>query len=218
MVPMEVSGVYTSAKSAYPQVVLEQKEGSAYLPIVIGRFEAAAISMAQSKRRPARPISYDLTQSILESVGARLERIEITDLHEGTYYAKVHMQDSSGRLIVMDSRPSDAIALALRMSAPIFASRSVLKEAGYVRPEEPTVADAVPAQEGCPTDTPDLRRGVGGIRAADALPAAGDAEAEPVGPLEVLKRRLDAAVAREAYEEAAHLRDEISGLEADTDG
>ena len=65
MVLMEVSGVYTSSKSAYPQVVLKEKGGNAYLPIVIGRFEAAAISMAQNARQPARPISYDLARTIL---------------------------------------------------------------------------------------------------------------------------------------------------------
>jgi hypothetical protein len=197
MVLMEVSGVYTSAKSAYPQVVLKEKQGNSYLPIVIGRFEAAAISMAQSERKPARPISYDLARAILDLANARVERIEITDLHEGTYYAEVHLRSEDGSTSVLDSRPSDAIALALRMGAPIYAAAAVLREAGYVRPEEPADAPGSrrPAEARMRSEPGPARAGCGG------------------GQLDALRRRLRQAVAEEVYEEAARLRDEIGRLE-----
>lgn len=200
MILMEVNGVYTSAKSAYPQVVLKEKAGRAYLPIVIGRFEAAAIAAAQGDRQPERPISYDLAHAVLGMVAARVTRVEITELHEGTYYAAVHLQAGDGSTAVLDSRPSDAIALALRQGAPIYASPEVLQEAGYVRPDE----EAEPATGAAATP-------------AAPVPAAPEPpEVEPVvdepgpDPLEALERRLQQAVAEEVYEEAARLRDEIS--------
>jgi uncharacterized protein len=210
MVAMEVSGVYSSSNSAYPQVVLKQVDGCAYLPIVIGRFEAAAISMAQAARQPARPISYDLAQAILETVGARIDRIEITELHEGTYYAQVHLRGADGAVSVVDSRPSDAIALALRMGAPIFASQAVLKEAGYVRPEEPSAVDPEPGQQ--PTAA-EVQAPVGSPGPSPAGPAdTRGGEGPRDNPVEALQRQLKQAVASEEYEEAAKLRDQIKRL------
>jgi uncharacterized protein len=211
MVLMEVSGVYTSSKSAYPQVVLKEKGGDLCLPIVIGRFEAAAISMAQNERKPTRPLSYDLAHSVLELVDARIEKVEITDLHEGTYYAEVYLREENGATTVLDSRPSDAIALALRMGAPIYAAAAVLKEAGYVRPpdeSQETAPPAPPPPELEPVE-PELKSNA--LESATAeLP-----ESEPADQLEALRRRLRQAIAEEVYEEAARLRDEINRLEAD---
>ena len=200
MVLMEVSGVYTSSKSAYPQVVLKEKGGNLCLPIVIGRFEAAAISMAQNERKPARPLSYDLAHSVLELV-------EITDLHEGTYYAEVYLREENGAVAVLDSRPSDAIALALRMGAPIFAAAAVLKEAGYVRPPDESHETAPPALSTSVAE-PELEPELDSETVESP-------ESEPGDQLEALRRRLRQAIAEEVYEEAARLRDEISRLEAD---
>ncbi len=213
MVLMEVSGVYSSSKSAYPQVVLKQVDGSAYLPIVIGRFEAAAIAMAQAEHQPARPISYDLAQAILQAVGASIERVEVTDLRDGTYYAQVHLRSASGAASVLDSRPSDAIALALRVGAPIYAAQEVLKAAGFVRPEDVGDAGSQPAQR------PAAARRAPARKVATPTPAAateprGGAAAAPASSLESLRSRLDQAVAREEYEEAARLRDQIRRLDS----
>jgi uncharacterized protein len=216
MVPMVISGVYTSAKSAYPQVVLKQMDGSAYLPIVIGRFEAAAISMAQADRQPARPISYDLAHSILKCIGVGLVRVEITGLHEGTYYAGVHVRDTDGTVQVIDSRPSDAIALALRMQAPIFASPLVLKEAGYVRPDGDDAQEVDAEPEGSVDAAPsEASIPVSGGTNGQAPPEQRVVELDPV---DALRRRLEQAVAEEVYEEAARLRDEIVRLGRDTEG
>ena len=207
MVLMEVSGVYTSSKSAYPQVVLKEKGGNLCLPIVIGRFEAAAISMAQNERKPARPLSYDLAHSVLELVDARIEKVEITDLHEGTYYAEVYLREENGAVAVLDSRPSDAIALALRMGAPIFAAAAVLKEAGYVRPPDESHETAPPALSTSVAE-PELEPELDSETVESP-------ESEPGDQLEALRRRLRQAIAEEVYEEAARLRDEISRLEGD---
>ena len=221
MILMEVSGVYTSSKSAYPQVVLKEKGGNSYLPIVIGRFKATAISMAQNGRKSVRPISYDLAYTILDTVNAHVEKVEITDLHEGTYYAQVHLRDEEGETAILDSRPSDAIALALRMSAPIFASPAVLKEAGYVRPEEP--ADAAQAAASALVQDPQTAPGKAVDLQEELAPVQeeireGQAQdSDEIDRLELLRRRLRQAVAEEVYEEAARLRDEISRMEEEGD-
>ena len=208
MVLMEVNGVFSSnPQSSYPQVVLKEAEGDCYLHIIIGRFEAAAISMAHGRQQPARPISYDLAQQILTGVDARVVRVEITDLHEGTYYAEVHLGDDEGKTHVLDARPSDAIALALRFNAPIYAAPEILEEAGHARPEEvEAIAEAIAGA----TDRASRR---------DAAPPIAVPQEEhavftaAVDQLEQLKRRMRQAIAEEVYEEAARLRDEIIRLE-----
>lgn len=199
MVQMEVSGVYNSSpQSSYPQVVLKEIDGNAYLPIIIGRFEAAAISMAQNDQKPARPISYDLARQILVGMGAKVVRVEITDLHESTYYAEVHLSDGEGQEHILDARPSDAIALALRFSAPIFASPGILEEAGFSREPEQSLATQVDPSS---IDAEVIPEDLAAI------------EPDPGDELEQLKRRMQQAIAEEVYEEAARLRDEINRLE-----
>ena len=198
MIRMEVSGVYNSSpQSSYPQVVLKEVDGPGHLPIIIGRFEAAAISMAQSDQKPARPISYDLAQQILLGVNSKITKVEITDLHESTYYAEIHLVDEDGGQHVLDARPSDAIALALRFDAPIYAAAQIVEEAGFqktieIPPEGTLAAD----QDGQHDEDGELS----GVSAPDV---------EPLDELEQLKRRLEQAIAEEVYEEAVRLRDEI---------
>tara|TARA_Y100001934_G_scaffold231530_1_gene279732 strand:- start:33 stop:557 length:525 start_codon:yes stop_codon:yes gene_type:complete len=171
------------------------------LPIIIGRFEAAAISMAQSDQKPARPISYDLAQQILLGVNSKITKVEITDLHESTYYAEIHLVDEDGGQHVLDARPSDAIALALRFDAPLYAAAQIVEEAGFqktieIPPEGTLAAD----QDGQHDEDGELS----GVSAPDV---------EPLDELEQLKRRLEQAIAEEVYEEAARLRDEINRRE-----
>jgi bifunctional DNase/RNase len=204
MVLMEVKEVLSSkSQSLHPEVVLKEVEGNYYLHIVIGRFEAAAISMAHSKRQPARPISYDLAHQILANVDARVVRVEITDfnLHERTYYAEIHLIDDEGNTHTLDARPSDAIALALRFRAPIYAAVKILKEVGCVRSDDDEWVKAEVEALAEPVATPQEDHPV------IAPPT--------VNQLEQLKRRMSQAVAEEIYEEAARLRDEISRLNRD---
>jgi len=198
MVEMEVSRVYINAGS-YPRVVLKEKNGASFLQIVIGPFEAVAISMAQSQQKPLRPISYDLACSVLGEVEARIRRVEITDLHEGTFYAEIFLESADGRAVALDSRPSDAIALALRAGAPIYAAPELIEEAGYLRPAATTrEVRAVQHQVKSAVADPGLAVGL-----------------DPAPPLKLLRLRLRQAVAEEAYEEAARLRDEIARLEGE---
>lgn len=114
MVEMKVKRVQISSK-AYHRVVLKEKEGEACLHIVIGPNEARAISLAHNGQTPARPLSYDLACSLLKEAEASITRVTITDLQEGIYYAEVHLESADGTTVAVDSRPSDAIALAVRI-------------------------------------------------------------------------------------------------------
>jgi bifunctional DNase/RNase len=198
---MEVSGVYNSSpQSSYPQVVLKEVDGPGYLPIIIGRFEAAAISMAQNDQKPARPISYDLARQILLGVDSKIIKVEITDLHESTYYAEVHLSDGNGSEHVLDARPSDAIALALRFDAPIYAAAQIVEEAGFQKVTEMSPESTLVAEDKEAENTEELSE--------VSTPVV-----EPLDELDLLKRRLEQAIAEEVYEEAARLRDEINRRE-----
>ncbi len=206
MIRMEVSGVYNSSpQSSYPQVILKEVDGPGHLPIIIGRFEAAAISMAQSDQKPARPISYDLAQQILLGVNSKITKVDITDLHESTYYAEIHLVDEDGGQHVLDARPSDAIALALRFNAPIYAAAQIVEEAGFQKTIEMPPESTLASDQDGKHDASDHEDGeLSGVSAPDV---------EPLDELEQLKRRLEQAIAEEVYEEAARLRDEINRRE-----
>ena len=207
---MEIDGVSSSnAHSSYPQVVLKEADGDAYLHIVIGRFEAAAISMAHGKQQPARPISYDLAHQILVGVDARVAKVEITDLHESTYYAEVHVVDDEGKTHVLDARPSDAIALALRFSAPVYAATEILQEAGHTPPGNEEQLQAETAIEPDRTIYPEpMTESIAATQEELSIVTT-----PAVDHLEQLKKRMRQAITEEVYEEAARLRDEISRLE-----
>jgi bifunctional DNase/RNase len=113
-------------------IYLREKDGARRVfPIVIGRFEARAIDRSVRKQAPPRPMTHDLLATVIEATGASLERVEITDLKEGTFFASLKVR-KEGETVEVDSRPSDAIALAVRTGAPIFVSEEVLKEASEV--------------------------------------------------------------------------------------
>ncbi|HET8720504.1 MAG TPA: bifunctional nuclease family protein [Nitrospira sp.] len=108
-------------------VVLRDEDGHEMLPIWVGKAEAGAISMALENVAPPRPMTHDFMKSILDAYDAKVISVVITDLNENTYFAKIHLmyQDSE---YTVDARPSDAIALALRSNAPVFANESVLNK------------------------------------------------------------------------------------------
>ena len=162
-----------------------------------------------AKKQPARPISYDLAHQILVGVDARVAKVEITDLHESTYYAEVHLIDDEGKTHVLDARPSDAIALALRFSAPIYAAAEILQEAGHAPPGNEEPLQAKTAVEPDPTIDPEPMAESIAVSQEDPSIVTPPA----VDPLEELKKCMRQAIAEEVYEEAARLRDEISRLE-----
>jgi len=129
---MEVIGVRVELPSNTPIVLLREVEGAhRLLPIFIGGPEATAIALALDSVETPRPMTHDLIKNVLDDLGVALERLEITDLSEGTFYAELHLR-AAGRVTVVSSRPSDGIAMAIRMSTPVFAAESVVDEAGYV--------------------------------------------------------------------------------------
>jgi bifunctional DNase/RNase len=131
MIELNLVGVRVELPTNQPIVLLREREGDRYLPIWIGPPEATAIAFALQGIVTARPMTHDLMKNVLEEVGVRLERIVITELREGTFYATLQMSQN-GSSYEVSSRPSDAIALAVRLNVPIFANEDVLSEASIV--------------------------------------------------------------------------------------
>jgi bifunctional DNase/RNase len=131
MIELNLVGVRVELPTNQPIVLLKEREGERYLPIWIGAMEATAIAFALQGIVTQRPMTHDLLKNILEEVGAQVDRIVITELKEGTFYAVIHMS-VNGSSYEVSSRPSDAIALAVRVNTPIFANEEVLTEASIV--------------------------------------------------------------------------------------
>jgi bifunctional DNase/RNase len=130
---MSLVGVRVEVPTNQPIVLLREEEGQRYLPIFIGPPEATAIVYALQGMETPRPMTHDLFKSVLDEMAVRLQRVVITELHDGTFYAEIELgQDADVRRI--SSRPSDALALAARYPepVPIFADEAVLEEAGVL--------------------------------------------------------------------------------------
>jgi bifunctional DNase/RNase len=124
---MLIYGVSFDLVGKQPIVLLKTADGNKFLPIWIGHPEAAAILMKLQSQAPPRPMTHDLLSDMLEQLEAQVVRITVTELRENTFYAQITVQQD-GREIEVDSRPSDAIALAIRAEAPIFAAERVIEE------------------------------------------------------------------------------------------
>ena len=135
MIEMTLAGVRVELPSNQPIVLLKEREGERFLPIWIGAAEAAAISLALQGIITPRPMTHDLLKNILEEMTVQVDRIVITELREGTFYAVINMH-RNGTAFEVSSRPSDAIALAVRVNAPIFADEDVLSEASILIPSD----------------------------------------------------------------------------------
>jgi len=120
-------------------VILQEKDGARILPIWIGRAEAESIAAHLNGVRRERPMTHDLATAILVSLGGTLRRVQITRVEDSTFYAEMHVV-AAGAQHLIDARPSDSIAIALRLDAPIFAAETLLAE--YETPEQGEDADA----------------------------------------------------------------------------
>jgi len=127
MQEMVIYGVSFDLVGKQPIVLLKTADANKFLPIWIGHAEAAAILMKLQSQAPPRPMTHDLVTEMLEHLGATVTRITVTELRENTFYAQITVQQN-GTEIEIDSRPSDAIALAIRADAPIFADDRVIEE------------------------------------------------------------------------------------------
>ena len=128
-VPMEVVGVRIELPTNTPILLLRERDGARFLPIWIGTSEATAIALALEGVEPPRPMTHDLLKLVTESLGGNVDRVVVTDLRDGTFFADLVMRRDSDEVTV-SARPSDAIALATRTSSPVFAARAVLDEGG----------------------------------------------------------------------------------------
>ena len=228
LVEMTVVKVSPYLREDIPLVWLSEKEGGQprLLPIAIGEFEAAAIQMQLKNDEPIRPISYDLLSSMLDCLTIGVRQVIIHNVRRSIYYAKVVIEKDH-KIKDIDSRPSDAIALALRTSSPIYVASELLDKVGLepleteldiehtldrfyeLEPQisEPLNPDAEAANISLPesqfAQTPDL---------CEADPPAETEKSE----LTLLQHQLQQAVLCEEYEEAARLRDVIDSLEDKT--
>ena len=138
---MTVDSIRVSLVNQQQIVILKTEDSERFLPIWIGPFEAQAIAVKLHDLWLPRPMTHDLMSSMIADLGARVERIVVTDIADGTFYARV-LLIANGKSIEVDSRPSDAIALALRVDAPIYVENSVLDEASIdsrVELEDPLI-------------------------------------------------------------------------------
>ncbi|OGN89788.1 MAG: hypothetical protein A2Y88_15010 [Chloroflexi bacterium RBG_13_48_10] len=134
MVEVVIDSIRVSLISQQRIVILREVDTDRYLPIWIGIYEAEAIALALQDVEVARPLTWDLLKNIFSVLDARILRVEVTSLHDDTYYGNI-VAEVDGRKIDIDSRPSDAIALAVRAHVPILVSRPILESVGVI-PEE----------------------------------------------------------------------------------
>lgn len=199
-IQVDIIGLSTSPSSggAYA-LVLGEVDGNRRLPIIIGSFEAQSIALELEKIQPPRPMTHDLLRDLFDAVGAEVTDVVIDELREGTFFAKIRYS-IAGTAGQLDARPSDAVALAVRVEASIFVAASVLDEAGI-----PTDDSADPIEiEDVDADDDDVDEPIV------------DVTDEPKSDLEKLEEQLQSAIAEEDYERAARLRDDISRLKSDS--
>ena len=180
-----VALAHSMTQSQNYAVVLGEKEGARRLPIVIGGFEAQAIAVAMEKLSPNRPLTHDLLKNAFDAFGIYLREIVISNLVDGIFYSKL-VCDRDGEVIEIDSRTSDAIALAVRYECPIYTYEFILEAAGVIL-EEPDAADRPKKKE------PKKKK-----------------EDLSTLSLDDLQSMLDEALGNEDYEKAAKIRDELN--------
>ena len=135
MVEMTIDSIRVSLMNYQRVVILKEKGTNRYLPIWIGPAEADAIAVKLQNVELSRPLTHDLLQSVISTLGASVDYIVVSGLKEDTFYARLALSVDGVKLDI-DSRPSDALALAVRVGAPIYAEESVLEKAGIVLEEE----------------------------------------------------------------------------------
>lgn len=157
MIEMTIESVRVSLMNYQRVVILKEKQSERYLPIWIGPAEADAIAVQLQELRVARPLTHDLLRSVIQELGASVQSIIVNELNNDTYYARIVL-DLAGRHLEIDSRPSDAIALAVRVNVPIFAEETVLEKAGITLDPQTGKFLARTADDAGPIDEAERRR------------------------------------------------------------
>ena len=127
LIEMKVTGLTIDPFTNMPIIILKDADEKSALPIWIGLIEASAIATELEKIQLSRPMTHDLLKNILQSLNVKVQKIEVNDLCDNTFYARIYLE-TEGKEMVIDARPSDAIALALRSSAPIFVDKKVIEK------------------------------------------------------------------------------------------
>ncbi len=189
-VEVEILGLSSSPSTggAYA-LLLKEVYGARRLPIIIGAFEAQSIALEMEGIKPPRPLTHDLLKNLIDNLGATIIEVVIDELKENTFFAKITLEVSS-MTNQIDSRPSDAIALAVRSQSPLYVAEEIMKVASFVPSEE--TEDEFKTKE----------------EAAESLPK----KQTPVTKAASLQDQLREALEKEDYERAAKLRDEIKRL------
>ncbi len=140
---VDLLGIDLEPSSGIPVLILREHDAPhRLLPIFVGGAEAAAIALAMSGQTTPRPLTHDLMATIVEALDGRVEAVEVSELRDGSFLAQLALTGRAGELR-LDTRPSDAIALAMRLNAPVYVSEQVLDEAGELPSEELDVEDEV---------------------------------------------------------------------------
>ncbi|MCX7697174.1 MAG: bifunctional nuclease family protein [Bacteroidales bacterium] len=193
-VELEIVAItYSQSQSGAYVLILGEIDGKRKLPILIGQFEAQAIAMEMQSIKPPRPLTHDLLKNVIKNFNIKLNEVIIHDFKEGTYYALLILEKDN-KIYQVDSRPSDAVALALRFNCPIYTTPQILDETGFILSETEEKLFAQETHEEASQD-----------------------EGDPplhFYTLEELEKMLEEAVQNENYELASKIRDEIKRKKA----
>jgi len=126
-IEVKIRGLMMDPSSGTPIIILKDVNSETMLPIWVGAYEANAIALEIEKISPQRPMTHDLLRNVIMEMGASVERVVVTELRDNTFFATIIMRDRAGESVMIDARPSDAIALALRVDCPIFVNEEVIR-------------------------------------------------------------------------------------------
>jgi bifunctional DNase/RNase len=146
-IEVKIRALMMDPNSGTPIIILKDVQSDTMLPIWVGAYEANAIALEIEKIAPPRPMTHDLLRNLITELGVRVERVVVTRLQDNTFYAEIEMRNSEGALISLDSRPSDAIALALRADCPIYVNMEVIKASRNTMPTEEGEESDLPTSE-----------------------------------------------------------------------
>ncbi len=192
-IPLDIVALSHSVSQSHNYaVVLGEQDGSRRLPIVIGAFEAQAIAVAMERMTPNRPLTHDLFKNALDTFGVDLKEVIINDLLDGIFYAKLVCL-RKGEIIEIDSRTSDALAMAVRFNCPVYTYEFILETAGVVLDDSNDPDAPVEKSMGI-SDEPEPEKKSGPLSSYS---------------IDALKSMLEEVLGEENYEKAARIRDEI---------
>ncbi|HEY5883254.1 MAG TPA: bifunctional nuclease family protein [Pyrinomonadaceae bacterium] len=146
-IEVKIRALMMDPHSGTPIIILKDVDSDTMLPIWVGAYEANAIALEIEKIAPPRPMTHDLLRNLIIELGIQVERVVVTSLRDNTFFAVIEMRMSDGNRMVLDSRPSDAIALALRADCPIFVDAEVIKASRNTVPSEEEGGEDSPTGE-----------------------------------------------------------------------